>query len=262
VVDDNEVNQKVAARLLQQMGYRAELAGNGLEAIMALRLKKYDLVFMDLQMPEMDGLEATRCIRTLQQTGELSYVPCIIAMTANVLASDRQACREAGMDDFVPKPIQAEKLQKMLEQWGTAARDARNSGSAGSLPRSKPFELIAANLLDTPVDLERLKSFTDGSRENMVELVTLYLDQTSKQIEDFCRAAKSGDLDAAKKLAHTASGSSATCGVNHLSILLREAERLAASNAASELLELSPKVDTEFKRVEKFLRGEFTLQKK
>jgi len=113
LVEDNVVNQKLALRLLERMGYRADLAANGLEAIEALRRQPYDVVLMDVQMPEMDGLEATRAI---YREWPRQQRPRIIAMTANVMKEDREACLAAGMDDYIGKPIQVEELVRALSQ--------------------------------------------------------------------------------------------------------------------------------------------------
>ena len=113
LTEDNVVNQKLALRLLERMGYRADLASNGLEAIAALRRQSYDVVLMDVQMPEMDGLEATR---TLCQEWSHERRPRIIAMTASAMQEDREACLAAGMDDYVSKPIQVEELVRALSQ--------------------------------------------------------------------------------------------------------------------------------------------------
>jgi CheY-like chemotaxis protein len=107
LAEDNALNQKLALRLLGQMGYQADVVGNGLEAIEALERQTYDVVLMDVQMPEMDGMEASREIhRRWPSVGR----PRIIAMTANVMQGDRELCVEAGMDDYVSKPIRTEEL--------------------------------------------------------------------------------------------------------------------------------------------------------
>jgi CheY-like chemotaxis protein len=111
LVEDNVVNQKLALRLLEQMGYRADLAGNGLEAIQAVGRQKYDVVLMDVQMPEMDGLEASRQICARWPRGER---PHIVAMTANAMQGDRERCLAAGMDDYVSKPIRVNELVAAL----------------------------------------------------------------------------------------------------------------------------------------------------
>ena len=111
LVEDNAVNQKLALRVLSLMGYQADVAGNGIEAVDAVERQEYDLVLMDVQMPEMDGLEATRRIRARVEGG-----PRIVAMTANAMDGDREACLEAGMDDYVGKPIRVDELVAALAE--------------------------------------------------------------------------------------------------------------------------------------------------
>jgi CheY-like chemotaxis protein/anti-sigma regulatory factor (Ser/Thr protein kinase) len=115
LAEDNVVNQKVGLRLLMRFGYRADQVANGLEAVTAVRQRPYDLVLMDMQMPEMDGLEATRTIRTLRDVQQ----PQIVAMTANAMSGDRAACIEAGMDDYLSKPFRMEDLQGVLSRCAT-----------------------------------------------------------------------------------------------------------------------------------------------
>ena len=113
LAEDNVVNQKLALRILQQMGYRADLASNGLEAIESVRRQIYDVVLMDVQMPEMDGLEASRRITAKWPAGQR---PRIVAMTANAMQGDREQCLAAGMDDYVTKPIRVDALVAALSQ--------------------------------------------------------------------------------------------------------------------------------------------------
>ena len=113
LAEDNRVNQMLALRFLEKMGYRADVVDNGLEAVATLDRESYDVVLMDVQMPEMDGLEATRQIRRSRPTGD---GPRIVAMTANAMQGDRELCLEAGMDDYVSKPIRVEELERALEQ--------------------------------------------------------------------------------------------------------------------------------------------------
>ncbi len=121
LADDNVINQKVALRLLQQYGYKADVACNGLEAIRALESKPYDLIFMDVQMPEMDGLAASQRIRQLQQEAgaplHLRQPLAIIAMTASAMQGDREKCLAAGMDDYLAKPVTLDQLATMLARW-------------------------------------------------------------------------------------------------------------------------------------------------
>jgi CheY-like chemotaxis protein len=119
VVEDNKVNQKVIHLLMQKLGYQVDIANNGYEAIAALNRKRYALVLMDEQMPEMDGLEATRYIRQAQAAKSPYFPPGIkiIAMTAKAMAGDRQACLDAGMDDYLSKPVDPEALRDMLARY-------------------------------------------------------------------------------------------------------------------------------------------------
>ena len=111
LAEDNVVNQKLALRLLQQMGYRADLASNGVEAIESVERQTYDVVLMDVQMPEMDGLEASRHITAALPAGRR---PRIVAMTANAMQGDREMCLAAGMDDYIAKPIRVDQLVEAL----------------------------------------------------------------------------------------------------------------------------------------------------
>src|SRR5205085_8648849 len=112
LAEDNTVNQKLALRLLERMGYRADVAANGLEVLEALRRQSYDVILMDVQMPEMDGLEATRAIH---RDLPAKQRPRIIAMTANAMRCDREECLAAGMSDYLTKPIQVKALHEALE---------------------------------------------------------------------------------------------------------------------------------------------------
>ena len=123
VVEDNAVNQKVAVRMLARLGVRAEVAGNGLEAVQMFRSLRPGVIFMDCQMPELDGYEATRQIRLLQNADEH---PAIIAMTAGALAGSREECLAAGMDDYISKPIEPTDLCNALEAWSTVGKCSRN----------------------------------------------------------------------------------------------------------------------------------------
>ncbi|TMI91530.1 MAG: response regulator, partial [Bacteroidetes bacterium] len=124
VAEDNLVNQKLATKMLGKLGYQADLACNGKEVMEMVGHEHYDIILMDVQMPEMDGLEATRMIRTC-----LELQPIIIAMTANVMLGDRDECIQAGMDDYISKPIELNELLGQLEKWFLAIKDKRKIAS-------------------------------------------------------------------------------------------------------------------------------------
>jgi CheY-like chemotaxis protein len=114
-VEDNLINQKVATRMLARLGYQADIAANGLEAVQALQRQPYDMVFMDMQMPEMDGLQATRIIRA---TLSAEAQPAIIAMTAAAMLEDQQACLAAGMNAHISKPVRVEQIIDVVRKYG------------------------------------------------------------------------------------------------------------------------------------------------
>lgn len=122
IAEDNAVNQKLAQRVLNKLGYQPEIVANGEEAVYHANLNKYDLILMDVQMPEMDGLEATKRIRNSKV-----IQPVIIAMTANAMQGDRDICISAGMDDYISKPMQLELLVKTLENWSKNIRNNRHT---------------------------------------------------------------------------------------------------------------------------------------
>ena len=129
VVEDNVVNQKVAVRLLENLGYKADVAASGLEAIDAVTRLPYDMVLMDCHMPDLDGFEATRRIRELEKVGRLSRHIPIIALTANVMQKDRESCLGAGMDDYISKPVNVDQLTSILAKW-TRQTDPGEGGNS------------------------------------------------------------------------------------------------------------------------------------
>ncbi len=140
LADDNPINQKVGLSVLQKLGYQADLASNGLEVLKALEQKAYDILFLDVQMPEMDGLEAARQIC---QRWPADKRPRIIAMTGNALMGDREKCLQAGMDDYISKPVRIGELQSALERWG---RTKTRKSDTAFVPRLKSAP--ADSLLD------------------------------------------------------------------------------------------------------------------
>ncbi|MGD0615359.1 MAG: response regulator [Verrucomicrobiota bacterium] len=261
--DDNAINQKVAMRLLQQMGYKPDFAGNGVEALGALDQHPYDIVFMDVQMPEMDGLEATRVIRERQgdKARYPTYKPSmiIVAMTANAMPGDRDRCIKAGMDDYMSKPVRPEDVRKIIERWGAAstapeaAAPAESQTATGTGPFATAPVPPNSPVEEPPVDMDRLNDFTNGNLDDLRDLVTLYLKQTTTQVEQLAAAVKSGSATDVRHIAHSCAGASATCGMNRIVQFLRQLEREAEEGNLSNAPGLSRQVDEEFKRIRAFL---------
>ena len=157
VAEDNAVNQKVALLLLERLGYRADVAGNGLEALAALRRQPYDVVLMDLQMPEMDGLAAAHEIRQLAQQADAAFTPPrLIALTANAMPSDRAECLAAGMEDFLSKPLRFDDLHATLLRCGVKSCAVADNPHQAAASATTPFvpalrELTELFLADTPL---------------------------------------------------------------------------------------------------------------
>jgi CheY-like chemotaxis protein/HPt (histidine-containing phosphotransfer) domain-containing protein len=256
--DDNVVNQKVALRLLQQMGYKADIAANGLQALQALDKKPYDLIFMDVMMPEMDGLEATRVIRERQKdrAKHPNYKSPIIvvAMTANAMQGDRGKCLEAGMDDYLPKPVRLEDIRAIVERWGSSA-GMSEQGDPAATPSAPQTQTAppppAAD--EPPVDMERLNELTDGNNDSLLELVTLYVKQTAGQMEQLDAAVRANDAEKVRHVAHSCAGASSTCGIKNMPPILRELERQGHDGKLTTAPELCRQVIAEFERVKKFL---------
>jgi signal transduction histidine kinase/HPt (histidine-containing phosphotransfer) domain-containing protein len=248
--DDNAINQKVAARILQQLGYQPGLANNGHEALDALDRQPYDLIFMDVMMPEMDGLEATRLIREQQKSGAPNYSSriVIVALTAHAMQGDREKCLAAGMDDYLAKPIRPADVRQVIERWnpqnGTAhlAKAATAAKAATPPPAAEP-----------PVEMDRLNSLTDGDPDSLRELVELYLKQTTQQLAQLEAAVRANNSDAVRRVAHSCAGASATLGMNRLVPMLRDLEKQGASGTLTTAAQICENVAREFKLIQQFL---------
>jgi CheY-like chemotaxis protein/HPt (histidine-containing phosphotransfer) domain-containing protein len=253
--DDNAINQKVALRLLQQMGYQADMAANGIEALAALDRQHYDLVFMDVMMPEMSGLEASRIIRQRQllegQFETYKPGPIVIAMTANAMQGDREQCLAAGMDDYLAKPVRLEDIRTVVERWGARASIRRVDNRAVTEPTTgrKPGPTPGA---EPPVQMDRLVDFADGNPESLRELLILYLSQTTKQMGDLEAAVRTGATQEVRRLAHSCAGASATCGAGPLVQLLRQLEQSGADADLATSTRVWADTRVEFERVRHF----------
>jgi CheY-like chemotaxis protein len=263
--DDNVINQKVATRLLQQMGYKADTAANGLEALKALDSRPYDLIFMDLMMPEMGGIEATESIRQRQKdpahAANYKTPIVIVAMTASAMQGDREKCLQAGMDDYIAKPVRLEDVRKIIEKWGSIAA-VTNAPEPVDTPKNPGFATKDRFTVheNDPVDLPRLLDFTEGDFENLKELVQLYLTQTSTQMGELHEAVSRGDSAEIRRVAHSCAGASATCGMRRLVPILRNLEKQGYEGNLTDVPEQLRAAQEEFERIRGFLEAYLARQ--
>ncbi len=243
LAEDNRTNQTVATRMLQKMGHSTMVAGNGKEALLLLTLHRFDLVLMDIQMPEMDGLTVTRKIRE-NESGTQLHLP-IIAMTAHAMKGDRERCIEAGMDGYVSKPIRSKEVAEAI------ARIPRLQSESTPVIHPEVKQTDAAltgaprlvwNMGET---LERL----GGDEALLHEVIEIFLNDVPKHMASLGRAVAAGDAVAVEGAAHTLKGELGYLGISEVSQMARELEefgrnsdlRFAAglyATFASELSEL------------------------
>jgi CheY-like chemotaxis protein len=259
--DDNTLNQKVGARLLQQMGYKPEVATSGEQALSFLEKTRFDLVFMDLMMPGMCGLEATRIIREREKEPakypNLNPPVIIVAMTASAMQGDREKCLAAGMDDYLSKPVRLEDLRRIMEKWGSKLSMLRQLEAPVEAPEVLPVESYPAP--DPPVDLSKLSEFCSPDSEEFKELVDLYLQQSAGQITELESAVQAASADEIRRIAHSCAGASATCGVGPMVALLRQMEVQAAEHKLGNIASLCRDVVAEFKRVKQFFESQLRV---
>jgi len=240
VAEDNVVNQKVALRLLEKLGYHADAVANGQEAVIALETVPYDLVLMDVQMPEMNGFEATRAIRD-PRAKVLRRDITIVAMTAHALKGDRDKCLEAGMNDYISKPVTTSALKEVLEK---LLGDDRNG--MASPPPPTPT-------LPVPVNVQRLNDITDGDLDFERELIESFLADTEQHVTELESAVREKDGEALKLHAHGIKGSSANAGARRLEEIAVRLEEICVEKESEKGRVLLEDLRSEFERVREYL---------
>ncbi|MBY0119098.1 response regulator [Paenibacillus xylanexedens] len=207
LADDNVINRQLVILQLKKLGItQVDAVVNGEEAIAAFLSKKYSLILMDYMMPLMDGLEATRKIRSIEMD-EMRHTTPIIAMTGNVMQEEKDQCMEAGMNDFIGKPFTLEILSKMIQKWQQS---------------SKPTEVLNMSIVREIAELN-----TDGDRTLLGILLDMYRTETPGKIEVLRRHIVSGDHVAATEVAHDLKSGSLSLGIRYLSTLFARIEQFA-----------------------------------
>jgi CheY-like chemotaxis protein len=292
LAEDNATNQKLALRLLDRMGYQADVAANGLKALEALERQVYDVVLMDVQMPEMDGLETTRHIRRDMPE---AHQPHVIAMTANAMQGDREMCLAAGMDDYVSKPIRIEELVGALSkshplvagQEGEERSDRpRPEPVEGASP--KPVEGASPELVEAahpepvegarsesvegeaesdaaaptpdaavldPAALENLLAVVGGEFDFLAELIDSFLEEAPQLLAELGQFVKEGDAAGVRRVGHSLKSNGTDFGAPTFASLCKELEMMGKSGTLDGAADLSAQVVTEYEKVEAALNA-------
>ena len=254
LAEDNITNQQVALGILRKLGLRSDAVANGAEAVKALENLPYDLVLMDVQMPEMDGLEATRQIRNPQSAVRNHQIP-IIAMTAHALKGDRERCLEAGMNDYVTKPVDPQALAETLEKWLPRETTATKKQLPGKPEDTPPFSVQEpeAPVFDRAGVMVRMMDDEDLFRM----VIEAFLDDIPKQIEVLRGYLEDGDAPGTERQAHTIKGVSANIGGECLRAVAFEMEKAARSGDMEYVRAHLPELERQFARLKETM-NEFT----
>jgi signal transduction histidine kinase/DNA-binding response OmpR family regulator len=260
LAEDHLVNQAVALNMLESLGCRVDTVANGREAVEALARTTYDAIFMDCQMPEMDGFAATGAIRTHEAAAARRHTP-IIALTAHALESDREQCLAVGMDDYLSKPFTQDKLQAILRRWLP-----QGAGSLAPEPPASPCApadsaaSVAVMSPSAPLDvgtLDRLRALQRQGKPGVLEqVVQLYLGSAPKLLGTLREAISRGDPTAMKRAAHGFKSSCGNVGALTLAALCKEVEAMGGANNTAGAAKVLPAIEAEYEAVLEALQAE------
>ncbi len=279
LAEDYPTNQQVALQHLQGAGYQADLAENGRQAVEAFKQKQYDIILMDLQMPEIDGYEATKQIRKLEEqlrvtcngpqdtdkTSDIkkntTRIP-IIAMTAHAIKKYKERCLEAGMDDYITKPLRRKILLETVEKWAGGIDDCQlkledleNEKDNTDQPQTINHKPSTINNDATPMNFElALKEF-EGQQEILTKVIKGFLENVGSQIETIRRAMSDGNTGAIADEAHSIKGGAANLCANKLSGIAFELEKIGKSGNLESAAAAHAKLENEFLRLETYVKN-------
>lgn len=249
LAEDNTINQKVTLRILDRLGYRADIAANGIEVLEAIKRQSYDAILMDVQMPEMDGVEATQQIRSMLPMEEQ---PWIIAMTAHALPGDREQYLHEGMDDYLSKPVRPADLVECLQRY-RRPNNTRFAPPIRGTGRLRAEQLEQRVAIDVTV-LNRLRSaMGNGGSQLLIDLINIFLDDAPKKVAQIVAAAKLQDAQTLSDASHPLKSSSASLGARLFSELCQQLEEMGLHGNMSEAEEGAEALVAEYERVRKAL---------
>ena len=246
LAEDNITNQQVAIGVLAKLGFSVDAAANGQEAIRALTDLPYDLVLMDIQMPVMDGIEATRRIRDPQSTVRNHDVP-IVAMTAHVMARDREMCLEVGMNDYISKPIEPETLRTVLEKWlRQEALQSRPTFARPSAEPAPPAHAVPEGLTPLTYDRTALLSRVMGDESTLRMVEEVFLRDLPALLETLSQLVAQGEMQLVANMAHTIKGAAINVGGEALCTVATLLEDAGRTSNTPTLLALLPELHHQF----------------
>jgi len=268
LAEDYPTNQQVAMRHLLSAGCQVDLAENGQQAVETYKRKRYDLILMDIQMPIMDGYEATKAIRDLERklnktedkkaSAKLEKVP-IIATTAHAITGYRERCLEAGMDDYLSKPLRRKKLLAMVDKWIKRVEDRRLTIENFENENGDPNQTSAINgqsLVDNrqskddiPMDFERAIKEFEGDKEFLMEVLDGFLENVRVQTGTIRQAISDGDAETVWKEAHSIKGGAANLTADELSGVAFELENIGKSGVLEESGKVLERLEKEISRL-------------
>ena len=242
VAEDNEVNQTVALRLLERLGHRADVVSTGREALARLEHAAYDVVLMDVQMPDLDGLETSRALCARWPANQR---PRIVAMTAEALPGDREKCLAAGMDDYIVKPVMLSQLEEALAR---CAPSGRAPAQAAPEPVVEDREGVAAAVLDRRV-LEQLVKDLGGAAP-LENVIATFLEKTPSVLVTLREAAARADAAQIREAAHRIKGASAMLGARTLAGQCAELEQLVRRGHVLDAADRVAAIEAAYRKVE------------
>ena len=244
LAEDNITNQLVAVKIIERLGHSVDVAANGLETVAAVKGIPYNLILMDCQMPEMDGFEATRRIRSGDAGDDHRHIP-IIAMTARAMQGDREACLEAGMDDYLSKPIDFVALAKAIDRWLSPAVDG--SGSSNTAPGKATDNSI--------FDRAALSDRLMGDEDAIQEVLHVFLDDTPRRIATLRGLISEGDAVGAGDQAHAIKGAAASIGGEVLRKIAFEMEKAGRAKDMETLVTKMTELEKGFEQLRLVMRS-------
>ncbi|WP_193198990.1 ATP-binding protein [Nostoc sp. MG11] len=257
LVEDYVINQRMIQLMLQQMGYKPDVANNGLEALFVLRRQSYDVVLMDLQMPEMDGLTTTQYIC---QEWTPDVRPRIIALTANAMSGDRDRCLASGMDDYLIKPIRIAELMRVLKSCQPLYKQEKHSYTG--IQKCKQEKLPIQN--SSPIDpaalqeILRMADFNSSANavEFLLEIIDDYLEEVPRLLQDIQLYLSQDNFKSLRRVAHTLSSTSTTLGAITFGKLCAELETMVVTEALFGAKAQIAKIEAEYQQVQTALGQE------